>query len=86
MASFIDFESVALYASGLSHSSLFGGQTDLYNNVTSKCGSNFLNGAVAAAGGLSQGVVGAASRIGIQGLSTAMGAILGVAGLVAASL
>jgi len=86
LTAYITFESVALYASGLRNSTLLAGQTDLYNNITSLCGPNFLIGAVAAAGGLSQGVVGAASRIGVQELSTAVGAILGVAGLVAASL
>lgn len=85
---FITFESNCPYAPGLSNSLLLAGQVPLYNNITSKCGQSFLSGAVQAAGGLSGGLTGSAAAplaIG-QELSAAVGAILGVAAFVAASL
>lgn len=87
LTAYIDFESSSPYAPGLSNSLLFAGQISLYNNVTSKCGQSFLNGAVQAAGGLSSGLLsGATPRSGVQELSAAVSAILGVAAFVAASL
>lgn len=83
---YITFESTAPYAPGLSQSLLFAGQTNLYNNITSKCTAGFLSGAVAAAGGLSGSIVGSgALRLDSQELSVAVSAILGVAALIAAS-
>ncbi|KAG9310950.1 hypothetical protein JVU11DRAFT_8824 [Chiua virens] len=87
MTPYITFESSYPYAPGMSNSLLLAGQVPLYNNITSKCGQNFLSGAVQAAGGLSGGLLnGAAPRVGGQELSTAVSAILGVAAFVAASL
>ncbi|KAH0834091.1 hypothetical protein J3R83DRAFT_11376 [Lanmaoa asiatica] len=87
MTPYITFESNCPYAPGMSNSLLFAGQLSLYNNITSKCGSSFLSGAVQAAGGLSSGLLsGAAPRVGGQELSAAVSAILGVAAFVAASL
>lgn len=87
MTSYITFESSCPYGPGLSSSLLLLGQLDLYNNITSKCGSTFLSGAVQAAGGISSGLLsGAAPRAGGQELSAAVSAILGVAVFVAASL
>lgn len=87
MTPYITFESNCPYGPSISQSLLFAGQTNLYNNITSKCGSNFLSGAVQAAGGLSSGLLsGAAPQIDGQELSAAVSAILGVAALLAASL
>ncbi|KIY44858.1 hypothetical protein FISHEDRAFT_61544 [Fistulina hepatica ATCC 64428] len=55
LTTWIQFESDTLYAPGISSSSMLSGQTALYNGVVETCGSSFLSGAVAAAGGLSQG-------------------------------
>ncbi|KAI6118170.1 hypothetical protein F5141DRAFT_1096663 [Pisolithus sp. B1] len=50
LTSFITFESNTPYAPGLNNSAL-------YNSVQSTCGTNFLSGAVQAAGGLSGGIL-----------------------------
>ncbi|KAJ3727509.1 hypothetical protein C8R42DRAFT_716960 [Lentinula raphanica] len=55
MTSYINFESNAPYAPGISSSVLLGQQTSVYNAITSVCGSNFLSGVVQAAGGISTG-------------------------------
>lgn len=62
LTSYISFETDVPYACGLAQSTLFGGQPDLYNAVQSKCGGNFLSGAVQAAGGISGSLVGGAPR------------------------
>jgi len=55
LTSYINFESDAPYAPGIAQSTLLAGQSDIYVAVQSKCPSNFMNGAVQAAGGLSGG-------------------------------
>ncbi|KAI0742930.1 hypothetical protein C8Q80DRAFT_1108576 [Daedaleopsis nitida] len=58
LTSYISFESSSPYAPGLASSVLLAGQSKLYQAITDTCGSNFLNGGVAAAAGLSGGVLG----------------------------
>ena len=68
----------------IANSPLLGGQTDLYKAVTSECGSNFLSGAVQAAGGLSGCIIsGAAPRMSTEGglFSVAAAAVLGLVSL-----
>jgi len=57
LSSYIDFESSIPYAPGLGKSPLMGGQSALYNAVTTNCGPSFLSGSVQAAGGISGGIV-----------------------------
>ncbi|KAF8841885.1 hypothetical protein BDN67DRAFT_995975 [Paxillus ammoniavirescens] len=86
ITAYITFESDCPYAPGMSNSLLLSGQPALYGNITSKCGVNFLSGAVQAAGGLSGGIMsGAAPRSISQDVSVAVGAILGAAALALAS-
>jgi hypothetical protein len=84
---YITFESSCPYALGLSNSLLLSGQVPLYNNITSKCGSSFLSGALQAAGGISSGMLSGAAPLAVgQELAAAVTAILGVAAFVAAAL
>ncbi|KII90083.1 hypothetical protein PLICRDRAFT_138521 [Plicaturopsis crispa FD-325 SS-3] len=55
LTSYINWESSAPYAPGLSNSPMLKGQSDLYKGIQSTCGTNFLSGAVQAAGGLGTG-------------------------------
>ncbi len=55
LTGYFGYESDVLYAPGLSASSLLGGQTELVGAIQQKCGANFLNGAVQAAGGIKSG-------------------------------
>ncbi|KAF5366739.1 hypothetical protein D9758_006568 [Tetrapyrgos nigripes] len=55
LTSYINFESTLPYQPGLASSPLLNEQTDLYNGIKSTCGPSFLQGAVAAAGSLSDG-------------------------------
>lgn len=55
LTGYFSYESDALYAPGLSNSQLLGGQNELVGAIQEKCGANFLNGAVQAAGGIQQG-------------------------------
>ncbi|CAA7262026.1 unnamed protein product [Cyclocybe aegerita] len=55
LTAYINFESNIPYAPGLSSSQLLDTQSALYNAITEKCPANFLNNAVQAAGGISQG-------------------------------
>lgn len=55
LTAYINFESDVPYAPGLNQSELLDTQSALYQAVQSKCPSNFLSGAVQAAGGLSSG-------------------------------
>ncbi|KAI0758941.1 hypothetical protein C8Q74DRAFT_1300986 [Fomes fomentarius] len=86
ITSYISFESDTPYAPGLSSSQLLAGQSALYQAVQNTCGSNFLSGAVAAAAGLSGGLVGQATDNGAAQMSLAstgvVGAVLGVVALV----
>ncbi|RDX41614.1 hypothetical protein OH76DRAFT_1411999 [Lentinus brumalis] len=83
ITSYISFESSTPYAPGLASSVLLSGQTALYQAVTKTCGSTFLSGAVAAAAGLSGGIVGQASD---SGASRSMLANTGVAGVVVGAI
>lgn len=78
ITSYISFESATPYAPGLAASVLLGGQSALYQAVQSTCGSTFLSGAVAAAAGLSGGVVGQASSSGASSTILANSEIAGV--------
>ncbi|KAI6112055.1 hypothetical protein EDD16DRAFT_1883292 [Pisolithus croceorrhizus] len=87
LTSFITFESNTPYAPGLNNSVIMGGQTALYNSVQSTCGTNFLSGAVQAAGGLSSGIMsGDAHRSLSHEVSVAVSAILGAAAFAVASI
>ncbi|TBU39481.1 hypothetical protein BD309DRAFT_969647 [Dichomitus squalens] len=81
ITSYISFESSTPYAPGLASSVLLSGQSALYQAVQSTCGSSFLSGAVAAAAGLSGGIVGGASD---SGASRAIFANSGIAGAIVA--
>ncbi|RPD63386.1 hypothetical protein L227DRAFT_521513 [Lentinus tigrinus ALCF2SS1-6] len=78
ITSYISFESSTPYAPGLAQSALLAGQSDLYQAVQKTCGSTFLSGAVAAAAGLSGGIVGQASD---SGASRSILANTGIAGV-----
>jgi len=52
LTGYFGYESDVLFAPGLSNSKLLGGQTELVGAIQQKCGANFLNGAVQAAGGI----------------------------------
>ncbi|KAI0633053.1 hypothetical protein C8Q77DRAFT_1121314 [Trametes polyzona] len=80
ITSYISFESSTPYAPGLSNSALLSGQSKLYEGITNTCGTNFLNGGVAAAAGLAGGINGqltggAATLMAHTGVA---GAIMGV--------
>ena len=85
LSAYISFEQTVPYALGIANSPMLGGQSDLYNAVTNTCGSSFLSGAVQAAGGLQDGIIGgksSAPRLTAEsGLFTIAGAA--VVGLVA---
>ncbi|KAJ6492933.1 hypothetical protein C8R47DRAFT_1185179 [Mycena vitilis] len=55
LSAYMQFESATNYAPGLAQSMLMSGQTALYAGIVSTCGSDFLSGAVKAAGSLGQG-------------------------------
>lgn len=57
LTSYIDFESAIPYAPGLASSPLMNGQSALYSAIQNTCGPSFLSGTVAAAGGISNGVI-----------------------------
>ena len=62
LTAYISFEQTMPYALGIAQSPMLGGQSDLYNAVTSTCGSSFMTGSVSAAGGLSGGIVNTGSN------------------------
>lgn len=81
---YISFESSTPYAPGLSNSVLLSGQTALYAAVKATCGDSFLNGAVAAAAGLSGGIVGQVSTTdGAASLAVGTGAVSAIVGAIA---
>jgi len=82
LTQYINFETSVPYGPGLSNSPLMSGQSELYNAVLSTCGKTFFSGAVQAAGGISNGVLGnsnAAPRSLDQGLSGIVAAVISVA-------
>lgn len=85
---FMTWESNVAYGPGLGSSQLLNTQPALYEAVKNKCPSGFLNGAVQAAGGLSQGtsISGAASATAVPGQTTLITLFLGIASLALASV
>jgi hypothetical protein len=83
LTSYFNYESDALYGPGLSSSVLLAGQTDLVGAIQQKCGANFLNGAVEAAGGIKQDAMNAAVK-GVSDRFAALTAI--VAGVLTVAL
>ncbi|KAJ3569112.1 hypothetical protein NP233_g5267 [Leucocoprinus birnbaumii] len=61
LTSYFNYESDVMYAPGLANSELLGKQSALVGDIQNKCGANFLNGAVAAAGGIKSEFNGAAN-------------------------
>ncbi|CAL1698242.1 unnamed protein product [Somion occarium] len=85
LTAYVSFESNAPYASGLGQSPILGGQSDLYNAVVSGCGANFLQGAVQAAGSLSDGIISSSdARRSVGAQAGGLVALLGAATVVAA--
>ncbi|EJD05261.1 uncharacterized protein FOMMEDRAFT_27426 [Fomitiporia mediterranea MF3/22] len=81
LSAYMNFEQSVPYALGIANSPMLGGQPELYSAVNSTCGSNFMNGAVQAAGGLSGGIVGSgAPHLTPEGgmITAAAAAILGL--------
>ena len=88
---YIKHESNLPYAPGLSKSQLLSTQSALFTSVTEKCGDNFMNSEVKAAGGLSSGsnsILGGSSNAarGQPEVQGAVAAFAGVATLMVAAL
>jgi len=83
LMSYINFESSVPYAPGLKQSPLMSGQSELYQGVLSKCGKNFFNSGVQAAGGISGGVLGGSTSAASRSMSQGFGAVIGTMGMVA---
>ncbi|THH03850.1 hypothetical protein EW145_g5958 [Phellinidium pouzarii] len=84
LTAYINFEQNIEYALGIANSPMLGGLPELYSAATSICGSNFLSGAVQAAGGLEGGLIsGAMPHATIESgvFSVAAAAIFGLAAL-----
>jgi len=78
LMAYFNFERSVPYGPGLSNSPLMGGQSALYNAVNSTCGKSFFGGAVQAAGGISDGLLGnAAPRSVSQSLGGIITAVMG---------
>jgi hypothetical protein len=76
LKSFMTFQASTNYAPGLGQSVFMSGQPALYSGVVATCGADFLSGAVAAAGSLSQGTgTSAAGRNARSVLAVAAGAV-----------
>ncbi|KAH9931619.1 uncharacterized protein BXZ73DRAFT_47150 [Epithele typhae] len=80
LTNFISYESKTPYAPGLANSAFISGQAKLYQAVNSTCGASFLSGSVAAAAGISSGILGDDSG------ASAMFAESGVVGVLAGAL
>lgn len=86
LTAYINFESSVPYAPGIAQSPLLAGQSDLYLGVQTKCGSNFLSGAVQAAGGLSgSSILSGAPRTAGGQLQGVVATMMGVVTLAVAS-
>ena len=83
---YVSFESTTPYAPGLAASVLLTGQSALYSAVTNTCGSSFLSGSVAAAAGLSGGIIGGDDSSGAGMLVASTGLVGALAGAVALAL
>jgi len=87
LTAYFQFESNLPYVSGIQNSDLLSGQTPLYTAVQSKCGENFLSGAVGAAAGLgNNGLTGAAVGRAGNDLQGPMAALMGILSLAAVSM
>jgi len=86
LSSYFEFESNTPYAPGIQNSDLLGGQAPLYSAVQTKCGENFLSGAVGAAGSLGNSLTGAAIGRAGNDLQAPMAALMGVLSLAVASM
>lgn len=88
ITSYISYESKTPYAPGLANSVLLSGQQALYTAVSDTCGSSFLSGSVAAAAGLSGGIIGGddSDSSGAGALFANTGVVGALAGVVALAL
>ena len=86
LTSFMSFESDLAYGPGLGNSILLAGQAALYQAVQSICGASFLNGAVQAAGSLSDGILGGNSGAASIRAGNGVGAIASLLGAVSLAL
>jgi len=77
VSQYTTFEQEVPYGPTIANSSLLGGQADLYNAITQKCGASFMSGAVQAAGGISKGLLSGAERTtGSAGAGSTLAALL----------
>lgn len=85
---YLDFKGDVPYAPGISSSTILYGLLDLYNGVVAQCGTNFLSGAVQAAGSLSGGSIGSSSAAPrtVGHFETVVAVAIGIASLVLVSL
>jgi hypothetical protein len=84
-SSYVTWESNTPYALGLSNSPILGAQGDLWNSVTEKCGTSFMNAITAGTAAAPLGALadGAMTLKGSAGIATTIGAVvLGLALLV----
>jgi hypothetical protein len=86
LSAYFQFESNTPYAPGIENSALLSGQATLYTAVQTKCGENFLSGAVGAAGSLGNSLTGAAIGRAGNDLQGPMAALMGILSLAAASM
>jgi hypothetical protein len=81
ITSYISFETDVPHACGIAQSTLLVGQTELYKAIQSKCGTNFLSGAVEAAGGIAGGLLSGAPRSTGDFNAAIVAVMLGIVGL-----
>lgn len=80
MSGYFNYESDSVYSPGMANSQMLGGQTVLVAAIEEKCGANFLNGAVQAAGGIkSGGLTSGAAQDRVSGAVVALAGALTVA-------
>lgn len=83
MSAYLDFETNLDYAPGFSSSALLSGQKPLYSAIQSKCGSDFLDGSLQAAGAISTGSNGASPRQVLSGAGSVAAVLASVFALAA---
>jgi len=86
LSAYFEFESNIPFVPGIQNSDLLSGQAPLYTAVQTKCGENFLSGAVGAAGSLGSDLTGAAIGRAGNDLQGPMAALMGILSLAAASM
>jgi hypothetical protein len=86
LSAYVQFESNIPFVPGIQNSVLLSGQAPLYTAVQSKCGENFLSGAVGAAGSLGNSLTGGAIGRAGNDLQGPMAALMGILSLAAASM